>query len=704
MEPVSPILTRQEVRFPVPASTDGKGVRLYLVADDAGDGHEHDVVVWERPRLVATGMPDLLLRDVPAVERALASFRERVFAGTARSLAAAAEAGATRGRFDLDELARKHDVPPDVLAAWFDYLGLGNGDRSVTITSHLQGKKEKGGGYDFVNGWGADATPILLANSSDMHVRVPGNLKPHSVAMHPSPTLRVAAGWLSPVSSVVRVEGKVQPAHSECGNGVTWSLEVRRGATRQRLAEGVAQGANVVPFGPFEGVPVRSGDLVSLMVGPRDGNHSCDLTAVDLVLAGDGKSWDLAGDVSPDVLAGNPHADGFGNPGVWHFYTEAERVGDTDAMIEPGSLLAKWQSATNPEEKQRLARDAQAFLESDPPAVSAKDSPDGKLYRQLISFRSPLLRASLDGLVAKGAVIAPANLGDAQFGRLPGGQAIDGASLGVRAPAVVEVTLPAHLAEGCEFVTSGIPHPASGPEGSVQLQVSATRPGDGPRPDPARPILVAEASPARLRWESAFDAFRQMFPPALCYAKIVPVDEAVTLTLFYREDDLLRRLLLDDAQAARLDRLWDELRFISQDALTLVDAFQQLLEYASQDGDPSLFEPLRKPIQDRAAAFRATLVEAEPRQVDAAVAFASKAYRRPLSGSEASQLRALYRKLRTAELSHDDAWRLTLARVLVAPGVPLPGRIGRNGGDGDLGERLGTRQPFELLPLVVGPR
>ena len=49
--------------------------------------------------------------------------------------------------------------------------------------------------------------------------------------------------------------------------------------------------------------------------------------------------------------------------------------------------------------------------------------------------------------------------------------------------------------------------------------------------------------------------------------------------------------------------------FISRarDALTLVEAFAQLLEYASQDGDPKVFEPLRKPINDRAADFRRTL-------------------------------------------------------------------------------------------------
>jgi len=38
----------------------------------------------------------------------------------------------------------------------------------------------------------------------------------------------------------------------ECGNGITWSLELRRGATRQRLAAGATQGGKEVKAGPFE--------------------------------------------------------------------------------------------------------------------------------------------------------------------------------------------------------------------------------------------------------------------------------------------------------------------------------------------------------------------------------------------------------------------------------------------------------------------
>lgn len=691
MEAVSPLTSRREFRLPVPPSTEGRAVTLYLIADDAGDGNTDDEIVWERPRLVAPGMPELPLRDVPRVARAVSAHRERVFAGTEKCLAAAAEVTEAQRRFDPEELARKYEVPADVLAAWFAFLGVSPGEGAVTITSHLEGKIEKVAGYDFANGWGPGATPNMVANSSDTHVRVPGNLKPHSVAMHPSPRLRVAAGWLSPVTAVMTIEGAVRHAHPECGNGVTWSLEVRRGGTRQRLAAGTAHGAKVVPFGPFEGVAIRRGDLVSLVIGPRDGNHACDLTAVDLTLSGNGSTWDLAADVSPDVLAGNPHADRLGNPGVWHFYTEPESGGETDTVIPPGSLLARWQSAASATEKREHARALQAYLTSGAPREH--DSPDGRLHRQLVSLRGPLFRASRDALV-KASGEAPTTLGPGRFGQAPGGEPIDGASLGVQAPAIVEVTLPAELVEGCTFVTTGAPSPSAGPQASVQLQVSASRPAALPTPDPARPIIVAEGSAARQRFESSFDTFRHVFPPALCYTKIVPVDEVVTLTLFHREDEPLRRLMLDDDQAARLDRLWNELRFISQDALTLVDAFQQLLEYASQDGDPSLFEPLRQPIQARAAAFREALVAAEPRQVDAVLEFASKAYRRPLTESEATELRALYAKLRRDDLSHDEAWRLLLARVLVAPTflyrveATAPGTVSTPVNDWELASRL----------------
>ena len=76
---------------------------------------------------------------------------------------------------------------------------------------------------------------------------------------------------------------------------------------------------------------------------------------------------------------------------------------------------------------------------------------------------------------------------------------------------------------------------------------------------------------------------------------------------------------------------------------------------------------MRQPINDRAAAFRKELLDAEPKQVEALVQFAAQAYRRPLADAEAAELRDLYRGLREQELPHDEAFRFTLARVFIAP-------------------------------------
>ncbi|MBI5760920.1 MAG: DUF1592 domain-containing protein [Planctomycetales bacterium] len=694
-EPVTPLAARQEVRLKLPTTPDQKEISLYLVTSDAGDGNEHDFVVWQQPRLVAPGRPDLLLRDVRDFSREMTTRRDRTFAATAKALNAAAELAQAEGKGDVAAIAKKHEVDAESLTAWLDFLGIGS---SATLKlDHFKEKLMSAASYDFVKGWGSHQTPLLLASSSDQHVRIPGNMKPHGVTVHPSPTLSAAVGWRSPIAGVLRIEGQVKHAHPECGNGVTWSLELRRGATRQRLATGVVQGNTAVKIAPIEALAVQPGDLVSLLIGPRDGNHSCDLTDLELVLKSSGENsreWSLTGDVSNDVLAGNPHADRFGNDGVWHFYTEPVKGNEAGPVIPAGSLLAQWQAASKTEEKQELATAIQKLLTNGPAAGADEKQPDVVLYRQLSSLGGPLLARSVtlgtgrDG--GSRASTHPTDIGldPALFGKHPNGSAIDAASLCVRAPSVIEVRLPAGLVAGAEFVTTGMLHPQTGAEGSVQLQVLTTKPeraaglqptsvtetnANGPWTSNNRgvshatPILVNDGSAARQRIESSFEKFRSVFPLALCYTKIVPVDEVVTLTLFHREDDHLQRLMLDDAQTARLNRLWDELHFVSHDALTLVDAFLQLLEYASQDADPKVFEPMRKPINDRAAAFRKTLVDAEPKHIESLIDFAARAYRRSLTASESSELRGLYRRLREQELPHDEAFRFTLARVFIAP-------------------------------------
>jgi hypothetical protein len=693
MEPLTPIQAKQEIRMAMPAASTADEVTLYLSASDAGDGNNGDVVVWEQPRLVAPGRPQLLLRDVRGVARELSARRSSTLAKTAQYLAAVAESDA--GRSDIAALARDRGLEQDTLGAWMNYLGMG-AFGPVKIEGHFTTTYTNVNGYAFISGWGPGETPNVTGNSSDQHVRIPGNMKPHSIAMHPSPKLAVVAGWRSPAAGRFRVTPVIQHAHPECGNGVTWAVELRRGPVRQRLASGVAHGGNPVKPSPIENLSIQVGDVVSLVIGPRDGNHSCDQTAVDLTLTAlgeGGREWDLAKDVSPNVTAANPHADRFGNEGVWHFYTEPDKGGATSPTVPADSLLAKWKNAPDAAERTRLASEVQQLLVAGKPASA--NSPDAVLYRQATSLGGPLFSGMIQSGVAlvanassKGGESAGFGYDPERFGKRPDGSAIGEANLCVQAPAVVEVRLPADLVAGYEFVTSGTLDTMAGAEGSVQFQVLTNKPaassgllaieaktadGQGPWYSNNRttshntPVVVNDGSAARKRVEAAFDEFRQTFPAALCYTKIVPVDEVVTLTLYYREDEHFKRLMLDDAGAARLDRMWDELHYVAEDDLRMVDVFEQLWQYATQDADPSVFEPMREPIKQRAAAFRKKLVDTQPSHVDAVLRFAENAYRRPLKDAEKGELRALYQTLRAEEISHEEAVRLVMARSLVAP-------------------------------------
>jgi hypothetical protein len=667
-EPVEPLAGAQELRLKLPPPTDGKDVTVYLTARDAGDGNTGEFAVWGRPRLVAPGRPEVLLRDLRGFAREITARRERLFRSAEKALEAADDA---RGgeNVDVAQLARKHGLEVEVLTPWLEYLGIG---ASGPIRLNHFGVQQRGlSGYAFVNGWGSPDLPSLVANSSDQHVRIPGNMKPHGVCVHPTPTLSACVGWQSPMAGTLRIEGKVTHAHPECGNGVTWALEVRHGNTRRQLALGTPQGATAGTLRIAEPVVVQRGDLVSLVIGPRNGDHSCDLTDLELVLKSDaagGREWSLTRDVTGDILAGNPHADRFGNGDVWHFYSLPVAGGEAGPVIPPGSLLARWQVAATAVERLQLAGALQRLLTGQP--ADAK-TPDGALYRLLSSVSGPLMGSVWRELAAqprRGDGGGTAGADPALFGKHPNGAAIDAASLCVQAPSVVEVRIPAELATGAELVTTASLHAATGAAGSVQMHLLTKR-EDAAGLTPGIPVLAVEQGPARARFQQAFAEFRSLFPIALAYTKIVPVDEVVTLTLFYREDDALQRLMLADADARELDRLWEELHWVSQSPLKLVAAYEQIREFATQDR-PDLveaFKPLKQPIDDGAAAFAKKLVEAEPRHVERLIEFAGRAYRRPLTPAEAAELRGLYRRLRQEELSHEEAFRLTLARIFVSP-------------------------------------
>src|SRR5262249_16837836 len=178
---------------------------------------------------------------------------------------------------------------------------------------------------------------------------------------------------------------------------------------------------------------------------------------------------------------------------------------------------------------------------------------------------------------------------------------------------------------------------------------------------------------------------------------------------YYRDDRPLYELVLDDAARRELDGLWEELHFVTLDAIRQYKdfifferaepprfMFEAEFDFArSEDKDahneakmkrlaPLYLAKARKQgasaeAQKAIEAYFANMsaeirrverarLAAEPGQLDALAKFAQPAYRRPLANTQRDQLLAFYRKLRDKdELGYEEALRDTLVSVLMSP-------------------------------------
>ena len=648
------VTTRHDIKWSLPVGSDGSDVVFYLITDDANDGNKDDYVVWKNLRLEGGGRPPMKLWELAALQRLIDEQRFKMLGLTARYLDAAS---AVKNDSDIAKISSAHKIDAETLKVWLDYLAIGRAS-GVKVDGHLKKRFNIRDGIQGLSADKPDSLPSVVANSSDKDERIPGLAKARTVVMHPTPTHFSAVGWQSPIEGEVRVDAHVSDAHGTCGNGVEWLLQHRVSDKTALLWQGEYELGGSAEMTPRK-VSVRKGEVLSLVIGPRNNNHSCDLTTVQLVISetnGAERVWNLAKEVSPNIQAGNPHEDSYGNLNIWHFFqgemAKVDRAGASIVTVPKGSVLEEWLTEKEPEKRKELARQVQALATG--ALLEDSDLPDSLLQRQLRALRMPV--DSTD-LLKK---LKP----DDQFGRHPLGHAVDMADLVVKAPEVIEFRVPAELAKGRELVGTAELDPKHGHDGTVQVQVLSSEPvtSNGP-------ILVREGSPARDRIEGPIKRFCNLFPPALCYARIVPVDEVVTLTLFHREDDHLRRLMLNEGQAAELDQLWDELFYVAREPLKYQVAFEQIREFATQDR-PDLVKawaPHVESINRRADTFRKRLIGTEPVHVKAVLEFANRAWRRPLTASEKDRLRDFYSQLRDAEISHKESIRLMIARVLTSP-------------------------------------
>ena len=182
--------------------------------------------------------------------------------------------------------------------------------------------------------------------------------------------------------------------------------------------------------------------------------------------------------------------------------------------------------------------------------------------------------------------------------------------------------------------------------------------------------LQEEPAPLPSHPPSSSPSFAQLFPLAVCFADVVPTNDDVTIELFLREDEAFCRLLLEQREIEELDRLWDELLFISRAPIEEAYYITQFIidQPANRHENTAKLADRIPALDQRAAEFKKALTTAEPKQLDAVVQFASRAWRRPLDTNEQSELRRIYQTLREDQrLTHDDAIGTVLTRILLSP-------------------------------------
>ena len=217
----------------------------------------------------------------------------------------------------------------------------------------------------------------------------------------------------------------------------------------------------------------------------------------------------------------------------------------------------------------------------------------------------------------------------------------------------------------------------------------------------------------RTSYEEAFARFANVFPDHFYLkerGRFYPIDWLDKGRLlgaglhnvpgFFRDDETLIEMVLDENGRKELDKLWDDFQFIADytrqsyieyfyeegggsrgarqhsdkgvtDEKTILGLRDAMLAKAAPGNNPTVMQAIRDYFDGVNSTIR--LMErvrpaAEPRHVDALLEFAERAYRRPLSKAEKDDILAYYRTLREKDgLTHEQALRESIVSVLMSP-------------------------------------
>jgi hypothetical protein len=527
--------------------------------------------------------------------------------------------------------------------------------------------------------WSIGSEPSVFVNSAAEPIKVWTTLPARSVFVHPGQKRPVAVAWTSPIAGELLVAGRVADAHPSGGDGVSFELSH---VAAPHLGQALADLGSVPTSLPDAGLPP---DMLALVR----------------------EKWrEATTDLAPVLAAIKAMQDQLfqGNYGK-------------NAAMAVGNGFPAWEDLRRVVALERVQGAAREPLFR---MVALPAQPDTFVVWDRLRLEGgdgpPLVLAEHEEL--RKAIEAASGL---KFGQHPKGRQVPKSALVTAAGAEIVIDLRKLSAELQKaltlprFLRADVSLDETSPEtASVQAFLIAATGGGGNLAEPVAKAtpgdpLAAQIVHPRVATKRARPAaeFRALFPPAVLFQPIIPRDAQGSVFLYRREDEPLRRLLLDNTGRAEIDRLWSELEFVSEQALATPIAYEGLVQYYRKpnDGARIMFfyiQEFEQQIKKEERAFLAAQVAAEPRHLEALLAFATRAWRRPIAADERKAILASYHADRKDGVKHDPAFRAALARVLSSPWFlyrveqPVPGpRWGPVSGD-----ELATRLSFLLWESI----
>jgi len=594
------------------------------VAEGGSVAFEHKVSVERGELLLLTVLPN----ENHGADSTLVEWTIREMSGEQRSWSVA----------DLVPNLLKGNPLSDKHEARWSFL------ETTSIPVFLTERRDSNAGRPELKSWSIGSEPSVFVNSAAEPIKVWTTLPARSFFVHPGQKRPVAIAWTSPIAGELLVSGRVADAHPAGLDGVSFELSH---VAAPDLGQALADLGSVPASLPDPGLPP---DMLALVR----------------------ENWrEATTDPAPVLAAIKAMQDQLfqGNYGQ-------------NAALAVGNGFPAWEDLRRVVARERVQGAAReplfrmVALPAQPDTFVVWDSLrlEGGDGPPLIFAEHPELRTIIEQ--ASGL----------KFGQHPQGRSVPKSALVTAAGAEIEIDLkklPAELLKTLtlpRFLRADVSLDESSPEtASVQAFLIAATGGGGRLAEPVAKAevgdpLAAQIVHPRVAAERARPAteFRALFPPAVLFQPIVPRDAQGSVFLYRREDEPLRRLLLDDTGRAELERLWSELEFVSEQALATPTAYEGLVQYYRKPNDGArimffyvqLFE---EQIRREEKEFLAAQVAAEPRQLEALLAFAARAWRRPLAANEREAILASYRADRKDGVKHDPAFRAALARVLSSP-------------------------------------